>query len=87
VIVDRDTKFSEDLRRSVRAMGVRVLRTLPFAPQANGYYERLIGTNRRECLDFLIPLSEKHLRRLLCEWRDYNRARPHSAFISGAQCS
>ncbi len=43
VIVDRDTKFSEDLRRSVRAMGVRVLRTPPFAPQANGYCERLIA--------------------------------------------
>jgi len=80
VIVDRDTKFSKDLRRSVRAMGVRVLRTPPFAPQANCYCERLIGTTRRECLDFLIPLSEKHLRRLLCEWRDYyNRARPHSS--------
>ena len=61
--------------------GVRVLRTPPFAPQANCYCERLIGTTRRECLDFLIPLSEKHLRRLLCEWRDYyNRARPgHSS--------
>lgn len=80
VIVDRDAKFSEDLRKSVRAMGVRVLRTPPFAPQANCYCERLIGTTRRECLDFLIPLSEKHLRRLLCEWRNYyNRARPHSS--------
>ena len=39
VIVDRDTKVSEDLRRSVRAMGVRVLRTPPFAPQANCYCE------------------------------------------------
>ena len=38
-------------------MGVRVLRTPPFAPQANCYCERLIGTTRRECLDFLIPLS------------------------------
>ncbi|TDI34194.1 MAG: hypothetical protein E2P02_31050 [Acidobacteria bacterium] len=47
----------------------------------------MIGTTRRECLDFLIPLSETHLRRLLCEWRGYNQARPHSAFIGGAQCS
>ena len=47
VIVDRDTKFSEDLRQSVRAMGVRVLRTPPFAPQANGYCERLSGSTRR----------------------------------------
>ena len=65
VIVDRDDKFSADLRRSVRGMGVRPLRTPRRAPQANAYCERLIGTTRRECLDFLIPLSEEHLRRLL----------------------
>ena len=84
VIVDRDSKFSADLRRSVRAMGVRPLRTPRRAPQANSCCERLIGTTRRECLDFLIPLSEKHLRRLLTEWRDYyNRARPHSSLGPG----
>ncbi len=71
VIVDRDGKFSEDLRRSVRSMGVRVLRTPRMAPQANAYCERLLGTTRRECLDYLIPLSEIHLRRVLAEWRDY----------------
>ncbi len=44
------------------------------------YCERLTGTTRRECLDFLIPRSEEHLHRLLTEWRDYyNRARPHSS--------
>jgi hypothetical protein len=32
---------------------------------ANGICERLIGTNRRECLDWLIPLSEAHLRLVL----------------------
>ena len=51
VIVDRDDKFSADLRRSVRGMGVRPLRTPRRAPQANAYCERLIGTTRRECLD------------------------------------
>ena len=80
VIEDRDDKFSADLRRSLRGMGVRPLRTPRRAPQANAYCERLIGTTRRECLDFLIPLSEEHLHRLLTEWRDYyNRARPHSS--------
>ena len=101
VIVDRDTKFPEDLRKSVRAMGVRVLRTPPFAPQANSYCERLIGSTHREYLDFLIPLSENYLRRVLADWRDYyNQARTHSAFriphsafiihhsslITGTQC-
>ena len=84
LIVDRDTKFSGDLRKSVQAMGVRALRTPRRAPQANCYCERLIGTTRRECLDCLIPLSENHLRRLLTEWRDYyNRARPHSSLGPG----
>ena len=65
VIANCDDKFSADIRRSVRGMGVRPLRTPRRAPQANAYCERLIGTTRRECLDFLIPLSEEHLRRLL----------------------
>jgi transposase InsO family protein len=80
VILDRDGKFSEDLRTSIQGMGVRVLRTPRGAPQANCFCERLIGTIRRECLDFLIPLSGNHLRRILREWVAYfNRARPHSS--------
>lgn len=77
VIVDRDGKFSEDLRRSVRSMGVRVLRTPRIAPQANAYCERLLGTTRRECLDYLIPLSEIHLRRVLAEWGQQDEAMSH----------
>ena len=64
--------------------GVRPLRTPRRVPQANAYCERLIGTTRRECLDFLIPLSEEPLRRFLTEWRNYyNRARPHSSLGPG----
>jgi putative transposase len=52
--------------------------------QAVAYCERLIGTIRRECLDFMIPLSEKHLRRILREWvRHYNYGRPHSSLGPG----
>ena len=44
------------------------------APQANSYCERLVGSIRRDCLDFLIPLNEGHLRRTLKLWVDhYNR--------------
>src|SRR5205807_6750113 len=47
---------------------------------ANAFCERLIGTLRRECLDFLIPLNERHLRSLLKEWvTHYNRGRPHAS--------
>jgi hypothetical protein len=46
----------------------------------NAHWERLLGSLRRECLDFLIPLTENHLLRLLKVWRaHYNRGRLHSA--------
>jgi hypothetical protein len=62
VIHDRDSIFSKDLDRGVKAMGVRVLRTPVPAPKANAVCERLGGSLRRECLDFLIPLTERHLK-------------------------
>jgi hypothetical protein len=44
----------------------------------------LIGTIRGECLDFLIPLTEKHLRSILKEWvTHYNQGRPHSSLGPG----
>jgi hypothetical protein len=44
----------------------------------------VIGTIRRECLDYLIPLSERHLKRILREFiAHYNRGRPHSALGPG----
>jgi Integrase core domain len=46
--------------------------------------ERLIGTACRECLDFTIPLNERHLRRILAEWaRHFNRGRPHVSLGPG----
>jgi transposase InsO family protein len=62
-----------------------VLITPPQSPQANALCERLIGTLRRECLDFIIPLTETHLRRLLHEWTaHYNTGRPHMALGPGS---
>ena len=46
--------------------------------------ERLIGTIRRECLDFLIPLNERHLRSFLKAWvTHYNQGRPHASLGPG----
>ena len=54
---------SENLTtRGVKAMGARVLRTPVRAPKANAECERLGGSLRRECLDFLIPVNEGHLK-------------------------
>jgi putative transposase len=84
VIHDRDAIFSSGLDTALKGFGVRVLKTPVRAPKANAFCERLIGTIRRECLDFLIPLGEGHLKKMLREWVDhYNRGRPHSSLGPG----
>jgi transposase InsO family protein len=84
VIHDRDTIYSSDVDRALASMDLQVLKTPVRAPQANSFCERLVGTIRRECLDFLIPLNERHLRRMLREWVvHYNRGRPHASLGPG----
>ena len=63
---------------------MRVLKTPARTPQANGLCERVVGTFRRECLDYLIPLSERRLRSILREFVVfYNRGRPHMSLGPG----
>jgi putative transposase len=84
LIHDRDSIFSQVLDRSLGNLGLRVLKTPPRVPQANAICERLLGTLRRECLDFIIPLTAPHLRRLLQEWMaHYNSGRPHMSLGPG----
>ena len=64
--------------------GLSVLKSPPHSPKANAICERVIGTIRRECLDWLIPLSEPHLRSMLKEWvKHYDVARPHMTLGPG----
>jgi len=84
LIHDRDNIYSRDLDLAIESMGMKILKTPVKAPTANAYCERLIGTIRRECLDFMIPLNERHLRRILFEWKThYNKGRPHSSLGPG----
>jgi putative transposase len=84
LVHDRDTIFSQHLDQSIRHLGLQVLKTPPRTPQANAICERVLGTLRRECLDYMIPLTEHHLRRLLHEWvQHYNAGRPHMALGPG----
>jgi putative transposase len=85
LIHDRDSILSRDLDEELKgSFGLRVLRTPVRAPKANAYCERLIGTVRRECLDFMIPLNARHLRRSLQCWvTHYNKGRPHSSLGPG----
>jgi putative transposase len=84
IVHDRDTIFSRDLDQRVCHLGLTVLKTPPHNPQANALCERLLGTLRRECLDFMIPFTEHHLRCLLHEWgQHYNAGRPHMVLGPG----
>ena len=56
--------------RSQRGLVVEVT-TAPRSPWQNAYAERLIGSIRRECLDHLIVLGERHLKRILSSYVDY----------------
>jgi len=84
LIHDRDRIFSADLDKSIRRLGLRVLKSPYRSPLANCFCERVIGTLRRECLDYFIPLGLSHLCRTVKEWTCYyNRSRPHMSLGPG----
>jgi putative transposase len=84
LIHDRDAIFARDLDQRVRHLGLRVLKTPVRSPQASALCEGLLGMLRRECLDFLVPLTENHLRRFLQAWvLPHNEGRPHMSLGPG----
>jgi putative transposase len=77
---DRDRIYGAYFRQRVRHMGMEEILIAPKSPWQNPYVERLIGSIRRECLDHVIVLHERHLRRLLTAYfRYYHRWRTHRA--------
>jgi transposase InsO family protein len=59
-------------------MGIRDRPIAPRSPWQNPYVERLIGTLRRECLDHILIIGERHLHRILAAYSSYyNETRTH----------
>ena len=59
-------------------MGIEEVITAPRSPWQNAYVERIIGSIRRECLDHVIILDERHLRRVLLAYFQYHhQSRTH----------
>jgi hypothetical protein len=71
LIHDRDRSYGEVFLRRVRAMGIRDRPTSPQSPWQNGYVERLTGSIRRECIDHVVVLGERHLRHVLQSYLQY----------------
>ncbi len=78
LIRDRGSNFTCAFDAVFQATGARILRTAVQAPRMNAICERLVGTLRRELLDRVLILGERHLRAVLAEYQmHYNTARPH----------
>jgi transposase InsO family protein len=72
LIRDRDAAYGAAFKRRLRAMGIRDRPITPRSPWQNGHVERLIGSIRRECLDHVVVLGERHLRHLLLNYAAYH---------------
>jgi transposase InsO family protein len=75
---DRGPNFTASSEAVFPATGTKILISAARAPRMNATCERLIGTLRREALDRILILGERHLRAVLTEYQvHYNTARPH----------
>ena len=71
---DRDAIYGEVCQRRIASIGITEVISSPSSPWQNPYVERLIGSMRRECLDHVIVLSERHLLRVLRRYLAYYHA-------------
>jgi transposase InsO family protein len=80
LIFDRGTQFNEEVIDTVKSFGIQPKRTSFRSPWQNGVAERWVGNCRRDLLDHVIVLNERHLKRLMNEYvRYYHDDRTHLA--------
>jgi Integrase core domain len=78
IVRDRDAVYGDIFISRLQAMGIRDQPTAAWSPLQNGYAKRLIGSIRRDCLDYVVVFGEWHLRHLLESYqRYYSEARTH----------
>jgi transposase InsO family protein len=83
LVCDRDPKWSSAVEQWLCTAGVQVARTPPSAPNCNAYAERFVRSVKEECLDRIVPLGERHLRRTLQDFAaHYHRERNHQGLAN-----
>src|SRR5262245_9127631 len=68
---DRDQVYGQPFRHRVKGLGIEEVLTAPHSPWQNPFAERFIGSIRRECLNHVLVLGERHLHRLLTRYLAY----------------
>jgi transposase InsO family protein len=85
LIRDRDRVYGSTVRERLQALRIQEVLIAPASPWQNCYVERLIGSIRRECLNHVVILNARHLKRTLTSYFDYyQRSRTHLAL--GKDC-
>jgi putative transposase len=86
LIRDRDQVYGERFSRQAKTLDIGEVVIAPRSPWQNAYAERVIGSIRRECLDHVVVIGERHLMRILSEYVDYyNRTRTHLSLTKDAR--
>jgi len=82
LLFDRDAKFGAEVLSAVRDMGSQPTRTAFRSPWQNGVAERWVGSCRRDLLDHVIILNERHLKRLMSSYLlYYHEDRTHLGLV------
>ena len=71
LVFDRGANFNEEVIDTVKSFGIQPRRTSFRSPWQNGVAERFVGNCRRDLLDQVIVLHERHLKRLMNEYIRY----------------
>ena len=71
LILDRDTKYTDQFRRLIRGSGTNVIRLPPRSPNLNAYAERFVRSIKYECLDRMIFIGQASLRRAVAEYMNH----------------
>jgi putative transposase len=80
LILDRDKKYGLQVPIALRSMKIAPVQTSYQSPWQNGVAERWVESCRRDLLDHVIPINERHLKRLLSDYvRYYHEDRTHLA--------